>query len=128
MQQPTVQPHTTPAPAKPRPGTYVLYRDADRYLAGNPDHTQVCKVLPDPHLPQDKAPLRVLATDEVIRYAPVAYMRPIDPAELMHDIDTAPLDTLGDGRLMTAAGAWLTLQHRQTAAEPTTKALPPARS
>ncbi|MGW3185453.1 hypothetical protein ACWDD9_39905 [Kitasatospora sp. NPDC001119] len=46
----------------------------------------------------------------------------------MHDIDTAPLDALGDGRLMTAAGAWLALQHRQATTEPTTKALPPGRS
>ncbi|MFB7668324.1 hypothetical protein ACFC1R_31135 [Kitasatospora sp. NPDC056138] len=126
--QPTTQPQTTQAPDKPLPGTYVLFRDADRYLAGHPDHTQVCKVLCDSHYLKDKATVQVLATDEVIRYAPVVFMRPLDPAELMHDIDTAPLDALGDGRLMTAAGAWLALQHRQAATEPTAKALPPGRS
>ncbi|MFJ6140527.1 hypothetical protein [Kitasatospora sp. NPDC092286] len=126
--QPTAQPNATQAPAKPRPGTYVLFRDADRYLAGHPDHTQICRVLSDRHHFQDKADLVVLATDEVITSAPVVFMRPLDPAELMHDIDTAPLDALGDGRLMTAAGAWLALQHRQTDTAPTAKALPPGRS
>ncbi|MGW2401775.1 hypothetical protein ACWCYY_35000 [Kitasatospora sp. NPDC001664] len=113
MQQPTAQPATTPAPTKPRPGTYVLYRDMDRYLTGNPEHTQLCKVLADSHHLSDKATLQVLGTEEVISVAPVIYMRPLSPAELMHDIDTAPLDSLGNGRLMTAAGAWLANQNRQ---------------
>ncbi|MFJ7280282.1 hypothetical protein [Kitasatospora sp. NPDC098663] len=126
--QPTTQPHTTPAPAKPLPGTYVLYRDADRYLTGNPDHTQVCKVLSYGQQQPDRSTIEVLATGEVLHLAPIAYMRELHPAELMHDIDTAPLDTLGDGRLMTAAGAWLALRHHQAATEPTTKALPPAHS
>ncbi|MFE2727058.1 hypothetical protein [Kitasatospora sp. NPDC059327] len=117
MQQPDTRPATTPAPTKPTPGTYVLFRDADRLLAGRPDHTQICRVLPlgNSH---DRVALMVLATKEIIHQAPVAYMRPIDPAELMHDIDTAPLDALGEGRLMTAAGAWLALQHQRTNTSP----------
>ncbi|WBP91995.1 hypothetical protein [Kitasatospora cathayae] len=114
MQQPAAHSATTPASAKPARGTYVLFRDMDRYLTGNPDHTQICKVLADSHYLEDKADLLVLATQEVIRFAPVVFMRPLHPAELMHDIDTAPLDALGDGRLMTAAGAWLAAQARQT--------------
>ncbi|MFJ5122954.1 hypothetical protein [Kitasatospora sp. NPDC088548] len=113
MQQPATHSSTTPAPVKPTPGTYVLFRDMDRYLTGHPDHTQICKVLVDSHHREDKADLVVLVTREVIRFAPVVFMRPLDPAELMHDIDTAPLDSLGDGRLMTAAGAWLAAQARQ---------------
>ncbi|MFD5433743.1 hypothetical protein ACFWJ4_16530 [Kitasatospora sp. NPDC127067] len=113
MQQPAAHSATTPALVKPAPGTYVLFRDADRYLTGHPDHTQICKVLADSHYLEDKADVLVLVTREVIRFAPVVFMRPLDPAELMHDIDTAPLDSLGDGRLMTAAGAWLAAQARQ---------------
>ena len=129
--QPTIQPCSTavPAPAKPFPGTYVLYRDADRYLTGHPDHTRVCRVLPGCHGFEALATVQVLATGEVIQGAPVLYMRRIDPAELMHDIDTAPIDALGDGRLMTAAGAWLATQHRQTGPDtaPAATALPRGR-
>ncbi|MFF2549088.1 hypothetical protein ACFVUY_41905 [Kitasatospora sp. NPDC058063] len=125
--QPTVQPHTTQTPPQPAVGAFVLYRDANRFLTGRPDHTRVCQVLRHSDFP-DRVGLRVLETDEVIHHAPVAFTRPLDPAELMHDIDTAPLDALGDGRLMTAAGAWLALQHRQTTTAPSAKALPPGRS
>ncbi|WP_371484833.1 hypothetical protein [Kitasatospora sp. NBC_00315] len=118
MQQPTAQPVTTPAPAKPFPGTYVLYRDADRYLTGHPDHTQVCRVVAGSHGFPDRATLQILATGEIVHSAPIAYLRELDPAELMHDIDTAPLDALGDGRLMTAAGAWLATRRRQSAGSP----------
>jgi hypothetical protein len=109
---------------KPKPGTYVLYRDMDRYLKGEANHTMPCRVL-EPgrgeHLYQAK--LLVLATNEVVEHAPVAHMRPLDPAELMHDIDTAPLTMLDDGPAMTAAGAWLITQRKAATNNP--RALPP---
>ncbi|MFJ2191582.1 hypothetical protein ACIOJE_27235 [Kitasatospora sp. NPDC087861] len=109
---------------KPKPGSYVLYRDMDRYLTGEAGHTMACRVLPPDHGEYlDQAKLLVLATKEVISYAPVAHMRHLDPAELMHDIDTAPLALLDDGPAMTAAGAWL-LTQRSAAGNP--RALQPA--
>ncbi|MEV4616979.1 hypothetical protein AB0K43_30940 [Kitasatospora sp. NPDC049258] len=127
MTQPDTRPATTTAPFRPAPGDYVLYRDADRYLTGQPDHTQVCKVLPYGQHQRDRSTIEALATDEVFPFAPIAYMRPIDPAELMHDIDTAPLDALGDGRLMTAAGAWLATQRQQTGPGASPAVLPAVR-
>ncbi|MEU8926995.1 hypothetical protein AB0D10_39770 [Kitasatospora sp. NPDC048545] len=125
MQQPAIQPATAPAPLRLAPGDYVLYRDADRYLTSHPDHTQVCKVLPYGQHLRGRSTVQVLATGEVLPHAPIAYMRELDPAELMHDIDTAPLDALGDGRLMTAAGAWLATQRQQNVGSPA--ALPAVR-
>lgn len=126
MTQPDIRPATTTAPFRPAPGDYVLYRDADRYLSGHPDHTQVCKVLPYGQHQRGCSTIEVLATGEVIAFAPIAYMRALDPAELMHDIDTAPLDALGDGRLMTAAGAWLFARQRRQADPGTSPAVLPA--
>ncbi|MFE2728367.1 hypothetical protein [Kitasatospora sp. NPDC059327] len=123
---------TTPAhhnlgPALPV-GTYVLYRDVDRYLAGVPGHTRPCRVIDHPadHLTAGCSSLLDLRTHETLPSVPALYLRVLDPAELMHDIDTAPLDAAGDGRLMTAAGAWLAAHHQADTA-PTTQALPPGR-
>jgi len=97
-------------------GAYVLYRDAARYLAGQPDHTRACQVIihPQDHLTTGCSTLLDLRTQETILGVPATYLRVLDPAEIMHDIDTAPLAALDDGRTMTAAGAWLAQSHAET--------------
>ncbi|MDH6709872.1 hypothetical protein P3T27_006621 [Kitasatospora sp. MAA19] len=113
---------TNPAPTGLGPalpiGTYVLYRDVDRYLAGHSDHTRACRVIDHPadHLTAGCSSLLDLRTQETIPGVPVTYLRVLAPAEIMHDIDTAPLTTLDDGRTMTAAGAWLAANHPNHAA------------
>jgi hypothetical protein len=98
---------------KPEAGSYVLYRRMDLYLTGASDHTQICRVLPAEYGERLwEARLHVLATSEVISKAPIEHMRRLNSADLMRDIDTAPLDLLDDGVQMTAAGAWLLGQRK----------------
>ncbi|ARF83238.1 hypothetical protein ACIG0C_30255 [Kitasatospora aureofaciens] len=124
MNQPSVQPARTKT-STPATGDYVLYRDIDRYLKGENDHTLICRVLGDWGLyAPGKLKLLVLASGAVIDKAPVLYTRPFDPAEFMHDIDTAPLTALDDGRIMTAAGAWIAAQRTTAVTGTDTPALP----
>ncbi|MFE9427789.1 hypothetical protein ACFYNO_33065 [Kitasatospora sp. NPDC006697] len=111
---------TNPAPSDLGPalplGTYVLYRDVDRYLAGHSDHTRACRVIDHPadYLTAGRSSLLDLRTQEQITGVPLAYLRVLDPAEIMHDIDTAPLNTLDGGQTLSAAGAWLAAHRRDT--------------
>ncbi|MER8103860.1 hypothetical protein [Kitasatospora sp. NPDC094016] len=97
-------------------GTYVLYRDVDRYLAGHSDHTRACRVIDHPadHLTAGCSSLLDLRTQEQIVSVPVEFLRVLDPAEIMHDIDIAPLRTLDSGQTLSAAGAWLAAHRRET--------------
>ncbi|THA28255.1 hypothetical protein E4198_00120 [Streptomyces sp. RKND-216] len=95
-------------------GDLLLYRDPEAYLTGAEDHTVVCRV--DVHSPTDveeahygrSVPVRVISSGERL-HAPPAFVRRIDPAEVMRTIDTAPLH--GDvSALESAASAWLRQQ------------------
>jgi len=105
---------TAPLPV----GTYVLYRDADRFLAGLPDHTRIGRVVPDATYitHADFATVQFLDGDmRVLRAAPRAYLRVIPAAEIMADIDTAPLALLDQAGPLSAAAAWLVQSRRSTA-------------
>lgn len=83
---------------------YVLYRDPAKYLMGKPDHTTVARVrYENPR--NTLVPITDLATGEELK-VDEKYLRPIPAAEIMRDIDTAPLNTEHPD-LIPAAVAWL---------------------
>ncbi|MEU8927358.1 hypothetical protein AB0D10_41650 [Kitasatospora sp. NPDC048545] len=112
MQPNSAVPEAVTAPSRTvSPGTYVLYREVDAFVTGDPAHTKICRVIDDRgHAPAGHLLLVDLATKELIQYAPVLYIRPLDPAEFMTDIDSAPLTLVDDGLLVSAAAAWLITQ------------------
>ena len=88
-------------------GTYVLYRDADAFLAGLPDHTRIGRVIHDAANAWNRSTIEFVGTSEVLRSISLEYLRVIPAAEIMADIDTAPLATLTDAGPLSAAMAWL---------------------
>ncbi|MFY4721460.1 hypothetical protein [Streptomyces sp. LaBMicrA B280] len=92
---------------------YVLYRNPERFWRGEAAHTFVCRVssavlFAGGEWRYNLQPM----TGGLICEARGDYMRLLPPADVMHDIDTAPLNTGGAAVDMTAAAtAWLTQQH-----------------
>ncbi|MEV8103574.1 hypothetical protein [Streptomyces sp. NPDC088135] len=89
---------------------FVLYRDPERFWAGAPTHTFVCRV--DGTIPFTSGEIRYtlarLNGGGLIKLARAQYMRLLPPADAMRDIDTAPLNTGTVADDMTpAAVAWL---------------------
>lgn len=83
-------------------GRFVLYRDPDLFHAGKPC-TFVCKVT---GAGVGGYKLREISSGRRRTGVKPAFMRPMDPAEVMRDIDTAPLDADATD-LVSAAAAWL---------------------
>ncbi|MFE4055575.1 hypothetical protein ACFXP3_04560 [Streptomyces sp. NPDC059096] len=114
--QPTAQPAAQQSlqPAVLRIGDYVLYRDADRYWAGEPNHTFVCcvtRVIEVSHRMRF-LDLVCLKTKCPVKDVSPDYLRFLPPADAMRDIDNAPLDD--DTVLTSAAIAWLRQQYGKT--------------
>ncbi|MGY3056782.1 hypothetical protein ACVWZD_001027 [Streptomyces sp. TE3672] len=105
---------TVVAPVTYRCDDYVLYRDPEKFWTGKPGHTVVCRV--DATIPFASGEIRYTlarldSTGGLIKLARSPYMRLLPPADAMHDIDTAPLDTsTGAADMAPAAVAWLTAQ------------------
>ncbi|MFE7111117.1 hypothetical protein ACFU98_42830 [Streptomyces sp. NPDC057575] len=105
---------TVVAPVTYRCDDYVLYRDPEKFWLGKAGHTVVCRVervipFTSGEIRYDLAPLN--GVNHVIKQARSPYMRLLPPADAMHDIDTAPLDTdTGAADMAPAAVAWLTAQ------------------
>ncbi|MCL7382192.1 hypothetical protein [Streptomyces sp. 35G-GA-8] len=113
------QPHTLAVPAQQttyRTGDYVVYRDADKFWAGEGGHTFVCRIIASWKASQLflRYDLVCLKTHRVIKDASPDYMRLLPPLDAMHDIDTAPLGE--DTALTPAAVAWLRQQYTETTA------------
>ncbi|MQS17581.1 hypothetical protein F7Q99_36700 [Streptomyces kaniharaensis] len=68
MQPNSATPGAVTAPSrKIGSGTYVLYRDIDLYLTGDPAHTKICRVVDDRgHAPEGHLLLVELETKELI--------------------------------------------------------------
>ncbi|MER6501603.1 hypothetical protein ABT218_19945 [Streptomyces sp. NPDC001455] len=102
----------TTAPVTYQRDDYVLYRDPERFWLGKAGHTAVCRV--DALIPFTSGEIRYtltrLDTGARITSARARYMRLLPPADAMHDIDTAPLDTGTPADMTPAAVAWLTAQ------------------
>ncbi|MEV5204419.1 hypothetical protein [Streptomyces sp. NPDC053720] len=102
------------APVTYRCDDYVLYRDPEKFWLGKAGHTVVCRV--DATIPFASGEIRYTlarldSTGGLIKLARSPYMRLLPPADAMHDIDTAPLDTsTGAADMAPAAVAWLTAQ------------------
>ncbi|MCD9145996.1 hypothetical protein [Streptomyces albireticuli] len=94
-------------------GDYVVYRDPNRFWAGLPAHTFVCRV--DDAFRFDggyRYSLTCLASGRPVGgNARGEYMRLLPPADAMRDIDTAPLHTGAAADTMApGAVAWLVQQ------------------
>ncbi|MER7832203.1 hypothetical protein [Streptomyces sp. NPDC095602] len=125
MHQPRFRPTTTPTVTF-HAGDMVLYRDADRFWAGEPGHTFVCRVVRTE--PDGTYELSNVKTLHRIVGARADYMRLLPPADTMRDIDTAPLNTDGTAADMTsAATAWLAQQSARPCQPPVQGELPPQR-
>lgn len=89
---------------------YVLYRDPEKFWTGQAGHTAVCRVTAIVRFSsgERRYALNRLDGRGVIGQARARYMRLLPPADVMHDIDTAPL-TAGTGVADMPAGAvaWL---------------------
>ncbi|MEV8455525.1 hypothetical protein AB0467_28465 [Streptomyces sp. NPDC052095] len=89
---------------------YVLYRDPEKFWTGQAGHTTVCQVTAIVRFSsgERRYALSRLDGQGVIGQARARYMRLLPPADVMHDIDTAPL-TAGTGvaDMTSAAVAWL---------------------
>ncbi|MFD1832425.1 hypothetical protein ACFSJS_22655 [Streptomyces desertarenae] len=86
-------------------GSYALVRIPERYLTGQADHTIVCRVTG--HDLRGRVELLEIRTGDAHTARP-EYVRPISPAEIMRDIDTAALDA---GDLLGAGDVWLRRWH-----------------
>ncbi|MFC9431626.1 hypothetical protein [Streptomyces sp. NPDC056987] len=111
----TLQPSTQVDPLQQtvyRTGDYVLYRDGDKFWAGKPQHTFVCRVLRVFEIDAVtwRYQLLCLTTRGTVASASPAYMRLLPPLDAMRDIDTASLDD-EDTVLTAAAIAWLRQQY-----------------
>jgi hypothetical protein len=102
---------TKPGPKTPkdfRVGDYVLYREPERFLTGQPDHTVVAIVWDNFSHGRDQVPIVVLPSRQERNVDP-RFLRLIPAADIMRDIDEAPLQ--GDvGEFLPAAVAWLRQQ------------------
>ncbi|MFC7924484.1 hypothetical protein [Streptomyces cinereoruber] len=100
-----------------RKGDYVLYRDPEKFWAGKPGHTFVCRV--GEVWSDGTYNLAPLASEYRITHVRPDYMRLLPPIDVMRDIDTAALHGDGAADAMTAAAfAWLAQQHATTNAAP----------
>ncbi|WP_327328719.1 hypothetical protein OG735_41375 (plasmid) [Streptomyces sp. NBC_01210] len=86
-------------------GDFVLYRNAELFWAGKPGHTFVCRV--DRTWESGVFDLVCLDTGRVVCDAHPDFMRLLPTADVMHDIDTAPLSEPDSGAMTPAAVAWL---------------------
>jgi signal peptidase I len=107
---------TKPAPRDAKGfkvGDYVLFRDPERFLTGQPDHTVVAVVWDNfSHYP-NQVPIKVLPSRQERDVDP-RWLRLIPAADIMRDVDEAPL--AGDVLEMPAAAvAWL--EQREKRAE-----------
>jgi hypothetical protein len=89
-------------------GDYVLFRDPERFLTGQPDHTVVAIVWDNFSHGHDQVPIRVLPS-RLERNVDPRFLRLIPAGDIMRDIDEAPLQ--GDVQEMAAGSvAWLEQQ------------------
>ncbi|MFD3567410.1 hypothetical protein [Streptomyces sp. NPDC058667] len=99
---------------------FVLYRDPEKFWAGKPGHTYVCRV--SAVIRWASGPVRynlLPLAGGLVREAKGDCMRLLPPVDAMRDIDTASLHADGAADAMTAAAfAWLTQQHTTANAEP----------
>ncbi|MGN2366655.1 hypothetical protein ACTFBU_35870 [Streptomyces luridiscabiei] len=110
------QPQTTQPAVRPqthyRKGDLVLFRDVERFWLGLPGHTFIGRVerswtnIHSHKLLYDLMELNVNGNRARSGIDP-DYMRPLPPADAMHDIDTAPLNEPDTGAMTPAAVAWL---------------------
>ncbi|MFD8731996.1 hypothetical protein [Streptomyces sp. NPDC059611] len=110
------QPQTTQPAVRPqthyRRGDLVLFRDVERFWLGLPGHTFIGRVerswtnIHSHKLLYDLMELNVNGPRARSGIDP-DYMRPLPPADAMHDIDTAPLNEPDTGAMTPAAVAWL---------------------
>jgi hypothetical protein len=105
---------TKPAPPKVyQGGDYVLYRNPEKYLTGRSDHTTVARIVAGEcgershfHFRNERVTVVDLATGERLTCVQAAYLRRIPAADVMRDIDEAPLNA-EHPELVPAAVAWL---------------------
>jgi hypothetical protein len=91
-------------------GDLVLFRDAERFWLGKPDHTFVGRVERGwRHADTGKVlfDLVDLSGGRFRAGIDPDYMRLLPSADAMHDIDTAPLSEPDTGAMSPAAVAWL---------------------
>ena len=91
-------------------GDIVLFRDVERFWLGLPGHTFVGRVERSWIHADTRKVLYDLTELSSLSYRAGIdpdYMRPLPPADAMHDIDTAPLNETDTGAMTPAAVAWL---------------------
>ncbi|MFF3264949.1 hypothetical protein ACFYWO_38030 [Streptomyces sp. NPDC002932] len=91
-------------------GDFVLFRDAERFWRGLPDHTFVGRVVrswTNLHNGRLLYDLTELSRDRPRTGIDPDYMRLLPATDAMHDIDTAPLSEPDTGAMTPAAVAWL---------------------
>jgi len=86
-------------------GDFVLYRDPELFWSGQPGHTFVCRV--SGRWTGDRYDLVELATGRCVDRVEATFMRLLPAAEVMRDIDTAPLNEPDPASMTPAAVAWL---------------------
>ncbi|MER5747134.1 hypothetical protein ABT097_28180 [Streptomyces sp. NPDC002225] len=100
---------------------YVLYRDPEKFWTGQAGHTTVCRVTAIVRFSSGERRYALSRLDGrgVIGQARARYMRLLPSADVMHDIDTAPL-TAGTGvaDMTAAAVAWLAAQATTASGRP----------
>ncbi|MFI6143654.1 hypothetical protein ACIBCC_36370 [Streptomyces griseus] len=93
-------------------GDLFLFRDVERFWLGLPGHTFIGRVersWTNVHNGKHLYDLIELNANGNRARAGIDpdYMRPLPPADAMHDIDTAPLRETDTGAMTPAAVAWL---------------------
>ncbi|WP_322872218.1 hypothetical protein [Streptomyces goshikiensis] len=92
-------------------GDFVLYRDPEKFWKGEADHTFVCRIDDIAHYSSGESAYTLTRlSGGLVAKARREYMRLLPPADAMHDIDTAPLNTAVADDMTPAAVAWLTQQ------------------
>ncbi|MFI5987508.1 hypothetical protein ACIBEA_42405 [Streptomyces sp. NPDC051555] len=91
-------------------GDIVLFRNVERFWLGKPEHTFVGRVERSwRHVDTGQVLYDLTELSSLSYRAGIDpdYMRPLPPADAMHDIDTAPLSEPDTGAMTPAAVAWL---------------------
>lgn len=91
-------------------GDIVLFRNVERFWLGKPGHTFVGRVERSwRHVDTGKVLYDLTELGSLSYRAGIDpdYMRPLPAADVMHDIDTAPLSEPDTGAMTPAAVAWL---------------------
>lgn len=91
-------------------GDYVLYRDPDRFLTGQADHTLPARVSESFTTPIGMVAIKLLGCGTLTHVDP-RFLRLIPAVDIMRDIDEAPLDDVAE--LLPAAVAWLGRQAKK---------------